>query len=90
MTVSESINGGAGSPASPLILTRTFTATDAAGNSASALQTITVIDNVAPAVVAPSAVSVMTGAGATSCGAFVSDSVLGTASASDNCGANGR
>ena len=38
----ETNNGGAGSPASPLIITRTFTATDTAGNTASAKQTITV------------------------------------------------
>ena len=45
VTVSESNNGGAGSPASPLIITRTYTATDGAGLTASASQTITVIDN---------------------------------------------
>ncbi|HVD31175.1 MAG TPA: Ig-like domain-containing protein [Methylomirabilota bacterium] len=42
VTLSETNNGGAGSPASPLIITRTFTATDAAGNTATATQTITV------------------------------------------------
>jgi Ice-binding-like/HYR domain len=41
-SVLDSDNGGAGTPASPLIITRTFTATDAAGNSASRAQTITV------------------------------------------------
>jgi hypothetical protein len=46
----ESSNGGAGSPASPLIITRAYTATDAAGNAASAIQTITVVDNMAPTI----------------------------------------
>ena len=50
VTVSESNNGGAGSPASPLIITRTYTATDGATNTASASQTITVIDNTPPVI----------------------------------------
>ena len=41
---------GAGSASSPLIITRTYTATDAAGNSASAPQTITVIDDTSPTI----------------------------------------
>jgi hypothetical protein len=42
VTVTESSNGGMGSPISPLVITRTYTATDTAGNDASASQTITV------------------------------------------------
>ncbi|MGE0131109.1 MAG: HYR domain-containing protein [Blastocatellales bacterium] len=86
ITVADASNGGAGSPSSPLVITRYFTATDAAGNSASASQTITVIDNTPPAVTAPPAVNVSTGSGATACGVVVSNAALGSAMASDNCG----
>ena len=41
---------GAGSASSPLIITRTYTATDAVGNSASVSQTITVIDDTSPTI----------------------------------------
>jgi hypothetical protein len=47
VTVSES-RQGAGSASSPLVISRVFTATDSAGNSASDTQTITVIDNTPP------------------------------------------
>ena len=65
----------------------TYTATDAAGNVATGTQTITVLESPAipPTITAPSAVNVATGAGATSCGTFVSDATLGTATANDNC-----
>ena len=53
VTVSETNNGGVGSAASPLIITRTFTATDAAGNSASDAQIITVIDTTPPTISCP-------------------------------------
>ena len=67
--------------------TITYTATDAAGNSATATQTVTITESpaVPPSITAPADVSVNTGPGATSCGAVVSDAVLGSASASDNC-----
>ena len=42
LSISESDNGGAGTPASPLIITRTFTATNSAGEIATDTQTITV------------------------------------------------
>jgi len=48
VTVADASNGGAGSISSPLVISRLFTATDGAGNSASAYQTITVIDNTPP------------------------------------------
>lgn len=84
VTVTETDNGGAGSAANPLIITRTFTATDGAtpSNSSSAVQTITVADGIAPTINAPSDVTAYTGPGATSCGIDVS---LGTPTTDDNC-----
>lgn len=84
VTVSET-SSGAGSTASPRIITRTFTATDSHGNHTDAVQTITVIDGTAPTISAPANVTVNTGAGASSCSAVVSDAQLGTATANDNC-----
>ena len=49
ITVSESVSG-VGNASSPRVIVRTYTATDSAGNSASATQTITVIDSSAPTV----------------------------------------
>jgi hypothetical protein len=50
VTFVESNNGGAGSLASPLIITRTFTAKDGANLTTSATQTITVKDTTAPTI----------------------------------------
>jgi endonuclease G, mitochondrial len=62
--------------------TITYTATDAAGNSTSATQTVTVIDNTAPTLTVPAPGSVT----ADSTGhASIPDVVAGT-TASDNCG----
>lgn len=77
VTVSQT-SSGAGSAASPKIITRTFTATDAAGNSASAVQTITVIDSIAPTITLNGASSVVVECHT----AFVDPG----ATASDNCG----
>lgn len=79
VTVSQSSNGGAGSPASPLIITRTYTATDGAGLTASALQTITVIDNTQPNITCPANITVNAPSG--TCSAVVNFTVP----ASDNC-----
>ncbi len=65
----------------------TYRVTDASGNIAEDTQTVTVTDNTAPVVTAPSAVTLFTGVGATSCGVTVAnlDTTLGTGSATDNC-----
>ena len=82
VAVSQTSNGGAGTPASPLVITRVYTATDDAGLTSSATQTITVVDNTAPTVTAPAPTTVSAGA---SCQASIPNVVAGS-SASDNCG----
>ena len=64
-----------------------WTATDAAGNTATATQHVTVNDNTVPTITAPANKTLYTGAGATSCDVTVSDldTTLGTATAADNC-----
>jgi len=79
VTVADVSNNGAGSAASPLIITRTFTATDAAGNTASDSQTITVVDSTAPSVSAPADATYQ-------CASNVPGANAGNATASDNCG----
>jgi hypothetical protein len=79
VSVSQSSNGGAGSTASPLIITRTYTATDSAGLTASASQTITVIDDTPPAITCPADITVNAPTG--TCSASVNFTVM----ASDNC-----
>lgn len=65
----------------------TYTATDRSGNTASATQNVTVVDNTPPIVTPPGPVTLYTGANATSCSVTVSDlnGTLGTGSATDNC-----
>ncbi|HHG84433.1 MAG TPA: HYR domain-containing protein [Bacteroidetes bacterium] len=74
-------NGGSGCGSSPLIITRTYTATDGNGNTASCTQTITVLDNVAPVITCPADVTL-------TCGGDTSPMATGMATATDNC-ANG-
>lgn len=81
VTVSET-STGAGSVASPKIITRTFTATDAAGNSASDVQIITVTDPTPPTISCPSDITVYLPLNSTANSTAVSFSVSG----SDNCG----
>ncbi|HEX8889942.1 MAG TPA: HYR domain-containing protein [Pyrinomonadaceae bacterium] len=69
--------------------TITWTATDAAGNTATATQIVTVVDNTPPTLTTPPNVVADTAADATSCSTVVSDAMLGTASAGDNCGSVG-
>jgi uncharacterized repeat protein (TIGR01451 family) len=80
VTITET-STGAGNGASPRVITRTFTATDASGNSASDDQVITVIDDTPPTITAPADVSA--NADPVSCAA--SGVALGTATADDNC-----
>jgi hypothetical protein len=54
--------------------------------SSAATVSITVNDTVAPVINAPANVTVNTGAGATTCGAVVTEAQLGTATATDNAG----
>ena len=62
--------------------TVTWTVTDANGNSTTAQQTVTVIDQISPTIVAPSAITTATNAGCTATGVL-----LGTPVTSDNCSA---
>jgi len=82
ITVSDSSNGGAGPPASPLVITRTYTATDAAGNHVSLLQSITVIDNTPPTVSCPGTPTTLSVT--SNCQAAIPD-VTSLVGASDNC-----
>jgi N-acetylneuraminic acid mutarotase len=82
ITASDSSNGGAGSPASPLVITRTYTATDAAGNHVSLSQSITVIDNTPPMVSCPATPTTLSVG--SNCQAAIPD-VTGLVGASDNC-----
>lgn len=79
VTVGDASNGGAGSPASPLIITRTYTATDGGGLTATAQQTITVIDNTPPTINCPGNMTVTAPVG--TCSAVVTFTPTG----SDNC-----
>jgi uncharacterized repeat protein (TIGR01451 family) len=66
--------------------TITYNATDPSGHAATPVtRTVNVVDTTVPTVTAPPNVTVNTGAGATSCGATVSNAALGTASATDSC-----
>jgi uncharacterized repeat protein (TIGR01451 family) len=64
----------------------TYTATDAAGNTSTAVQHVTVHELTPPTFTfVPGNLTINTGPGATSCGVVVSDSTLGTAIVADNC-----
>src|SRR5437868_1899373 len=65
--------------------TVTLTATDNHGASTSSTAIVKVVDQTPPTITAPPAVTIATGPGATSCGAFISDAILGAATANDNC-----
>ncbi len=71
-------NGGSGCPGDELIITRTFTIMDDAGNSQTCVQTITVSDNVAPTLSCPANVTI-------ECTDSSAPGNTGTATATDNC-----
>lgn len=83
VSVVEATNGGAGTPVSPLVITRTWTATDAAGNAAQTTQTITVVDNTPPTVAAPADMTLPASAGV--CTRPAASVTLGVATGTDNC-----
>ncbi|HEV2901845.1 MAG TPA: HYR domain-containing protein, partial [Gaiellaceae bacterium] len=64
--------------------TVTWLVTDATGNSASAIQLVTVVDDDAPTLTAPASITVLSDPGTVS--AVILDAALGTATASDNAG----
>jgi hypothetical protein len=65
--------------------TITLKVTDPSGDFTEDTVMVNVVDTTNPTVMAPPNVSVSTGPGAVSCGAFVSDATLGTATANDGC-----
>ncbi|MFM7727963.1 MAG: hypothetical protein ACKO7B_14780, partial [Flavobacteriales bacterium] len=65
-------------------ITRTWTATDACGNSSTATQTINVNDNIAPVVTATGSVANNSNLGCNPSAAAI-DAALGSATAVDNC-----
>jgi uncharacterized repeat protein (TIGR01451 family) len=59
---------------------------DIEGNNEDARETVsTVVSDPPPSITAPPPITAFTGAGATGCGAFVSDAALKMATATDNC-----
>ena len=71
-------NGGTGCPSNPLVISRTYRATDQAGNFVECDQSITVVDNDAPAITCPADVTV-------ECGDATDPTATGLATATDNC-----
>jgi gliding motility-associated-like protein len=63
--------------------TVTWTATDGSGNTATATQVVTVVDNIDPTITAPADVTVNVDAGV--CSTALSNVTLGTPTTSDNC-----
>ena len=65
--------------------TITLKVTDPSGDFDEDDVVVNIVDTTDPMITAPANVTAYTGAGATSCDAFVSDATLGTATASDGC-----
>jgi uncharacterized repeat protein (TIGR01451 family) len=68
--------------------TITLKVTDPSGDFSEDTVSVNIVDTTDPMITAPPNVSVNTGPGASSCGAFVSDATLGAATASDGCSAS--
>ncbi|HEX5705874.1 MAG TPA: Ig-like domain-containing protein [Pyrinomonadaceae bacterium] len=68
--------------------TITLKVTDPSGDFGEDTVDVNIVDTTDPMITAPPNVSVNTGPGATSCGAFIDDATLGTATASDGCSAS--
>ncbi|HEX8176984.1 MAG TPA: Ig-like domain-containing protein [Pyrinomonadaceae bacterium] len=68
--------------------TLTLKVTDPSGDYSEDTVNVNVVDTSDPLITAPPNVTVNTGAGATTCGAVVSDETLGTPEASDGCSTN--
>lgn len=68
--------------------TITLKVTDPSGDFSEDTVSVNIVDTTAPVITAPPNVTVNTGPGASSCGAFVSNATLGNATASDGCSAS--
>lgn len=68
--------------------TITLKVTDPSGDFSEDTVSVNIVDTTNPLITAPPNVSVNTGPGAVSCGAFVSNATLGNATASDGCSAS--
>lgn len=84
VTYSDTDNGGAGCPASPLVITRTWAATDDCGQTDTCEQTITAVDDTAPVFLSvPDDLNLNADAGG--CTATRTPAEIGAPVPSDNC-----
>lgn len=89
LVAAETVTGGAGSAADPMMLQRTFIATDLCAHRVSATQTITIADGEAPALTPPAPITIAPGPGIGGCATTIAPAELGAPIASDNCGVPG-
>jgi len=84
--VGDTDNGGAGCPSSPYVVTRTYRATDCAGNAADCVHTITVSDDAAPTATAPAGLTIECTANVPPAATTITEYLaLPGAAAADNC-----
>jgi hypothetical protein len=84
ISYSDSDNGGSGCPGDPLIITRTWTATDDCGNTDTCVQTITVVDTTDPTFLSvPDDLEANADAGG--CTKTFTASEIGMPTATDDC-----